>query len=200
MPPAVLQSACTRSPESSETPPCRTAADDAQTMRRHTNEQDKALDTINDALGDLQRMGEVSTACLRCAWRCCPGGTHTARSFKRPFLTGSAALADHSCLVHPCTHSGVEAPKGGFLHRQAMPQTSYAYGSPHAQAARVQRAPFAQTFSACCLQAMHTEIKYQDGIIDRVDDKTSKTGTGLQNLTQTARSDHRLGPRGNRRR
>eukprot|EP00891_Asterochloris_glomerata_P001913 jgi/Astpho2/1913/fgenesh1_pg.00038_%23_58_t len=82
------------------------AAEDAQTMRRHTNEQDKALDTINDALGDLQRMGE----------------------------------------------------------------------------------------------AMHTEIKYQDGIIDRVDDKTSKTGTGLQNLTQTARSDHRLGPRGNRRR
>ncbi len=64
-------------PQSSQTPACRTAAEDAQTMRRHTNEQDKALDTINDALGDLQRMGEVSTACLSCAWCCCPVGRLT---------------------------------------------------------------------------------------------------------------------------
>ena len=76
-------------------------------MRRHTNEQDKALDTINDALGDLQRMGEVSTACLCCAWRCCPRGRltlacqHVASRSKRASCTGSAAFADHSCLVPP---------------------------------------------------------------------------------------------------
>ena len=52
-------------------------------MRRHTNEQDKALATINDALGDLQRMGEVSSqpACVAYGAAALEAGTsHAALS------------------------------------------------------------------------------------------------------------------------
>ena len=124
-------------------------------MRRHTGEQDKALDTIHDALGDLQRMGEVSTACLCCAWRCCPGGgltleacQHAASNFKRASCIASSALAEHSRLVSPCTQ-GSEGPAEGSLPRQAMPQTSSAHGSAHRRAAGA-RTLFAHTLSATC--------------------------------------------------
>ena len=39
------------------------AEDDRLEVRRQTNEQDKHLDVISDALSDLQRIGEVTHLC-----------------------------------------------------------------------------------------------------------------------------------------
>jgi len=40
------------------------AEDDRLEVRRQTNEQDKHLDVISDALSDLQRIGEVTHLCM----------------------------------------------------------------------------------------------------------------------------------------
>ena len=47
----------------------------------------------------------------------------------------------------------------------------------------------------CCivLQAMHGEVKYQDDIINRVDDKVVKQNDNIRGLSDQARKDHRLG-------
>jgi hypothetical protein len=44
-------------------------------------------------------------------------------------------------------------------------------------------------------EAMGTEIQYQDGVIDRVQDHTDQAHDKLRNLTGQARKDHRLGRR-----
>ncbi len=48
------------------------AEDDRLEVRRQTNEQDKHLDVISDALSDLQRIGEVTYLCMvTCNAVCC---------------------------------------------------------------------------------------------------------------------------------
>ena len=46
------------------------AEEDRLEVRRQTNEQDKHLDTISDALNDLQRIGEVCHKMTHCT-SCC---------------------------------------------------------------------------------------------------------------------------------
>lgn len=55
------------------------AEEDRLEVRRQTNEQDKHLDTIADALNDLQRIGEVCHKMTHCT-SCCIGhpGAHSA--------------------------------------------------------------------------------------------------------------------------
>ena len=43
---------------------CMCAEEDRLEVRRQTREQDKHLDTISDALSDLQRIGEVSSCSM----------------------------------------------------------------------------------------------------------------------------------------
>lgn len=52
-----------------------------------------------------------------------------------------------------------------------------------------------QTGQQCCMwmQAMHGEVKYQDDIIGRVDDKVVKQNDNIRGLSDQARKDHRLG-------
>lgn len=45
---------------------CFDAEQDRLEVRRETNEQDKHLDVISDALTDLQRIGEVTSCTIPC--------------------------------------------------------------------------------------------------------------------------------------
>lgn len=40
---------------------------------------------------------------------------------------------------------------------------------------------------------MHGEVKYQDDIINRVDDKVVKQNDNIRGLSDQARKDHKLG-------
>lgn len=44
----------------------------------------------------------------------------------------------------------------------------------------------------CCLQAMGSEVKYQDAIIERNQEHVSNADSQLRNLSNQAVKDHRL--------
>ena len=45
---------------------------------------------------------------------------------------------------------------------------------------------------SCCLQAMGSEVKYQDAIIERNQEHVSNADSQLRNLSNQAVKDHRL--------
>ena len=47
----------------------------------------------------------------------------------------------------------------------------------------------------CCLQAMGSEVKYQDAIIERNQNHVAVADNQLRNLSNQAVKDHRLGHR-----
>lgn len=111
-------------------------------MRRETDEQDKHIATISNALTDLSRMAGVSFS-------------HDAHYDD---------ITTHMCLLH--VRFKVES-----------------------HCAKLDSA------SKLCVQAMDSEIKYQDPILKRVTDHTDTAENQLKNLDRQAIKDHRLGYR-----
>lgn len=117
------------------------AEQDRLEVRRETNEQDKHLDVISDALNDLQRIGEVSLLAL-CLLQACER--------YHPYVCCSLC----TCVTHCHT-------RGPSVH-------------------------------TLCVQAMGSEVKYQDAIIERNQAHVSTADTQLRNLSNQAVKDHRL--------
>ena len=114
------------------------AEQDRLEVRRETNEQDKHLDVISDALTDLQRIGEVR-------------------------------IGDH----------GLTFPQQAVMYMQRSLQL-------------IQYHTQGLSARSMYVQAMGSEVKYQDTIIERNQAHVSTADTQLKNLSNQAIKDHRL--------